>query len=276
MKGREPVRLPPIRKEYLWGTEDWMLSDLHEQLKQPIPLLIKIITAREALSIQVHPPDDFAEKEEKKSGKTEMWYILECDPGACLYYGLKHKISPEEFLKRIRNKTIPEVCHKVPVKTGDVFYIPAGLLHAVGKGITLAEIQQNSDITYRVFDYDREDGRGEKRPLHIEKAAVVAGFLPPLQGHRPMGMPVEGEGHIRTLLVQCPYFKVCLYEIKKELKGICEDDFQSILILDGEGTLVWEGGMLPIQKRDSLFLPQGMGWYEIRGGVRLLLSERGY
>lgn len=116
-----------------------------------------------------------------------MWYVLDCEPGAYLYYGLKHKISEDEFRKRIQNQTILEVCRKMPVKKGDVFYIPAGLLHAIGAGITVAEIQQSSDVTYRVYDYNRENANHEKRPLHIEKAALVAGFMPPLAGHRPMG-----------------------------------------------------------------------------------------
>ena len=136
----EPAVLRPIRKEYIWGTEDWMLSWLHEGL-EACPLLIKIIRAREALSVQVHPDNAFAREAEHKSGKTEMWYVLDCEPGAYLYYGLKHRITEEEFRKRIRNQSILEVCRRVPVKKGDVFYIPAGVLHAIGAGITVAEIQ---------------------------------------------------------------------------------------------------------------------------------------
>lgn len=118
-----------------------------------------------------------------------MWYVLDCEPGAYLYYGLKHKISEDEFRKRIQNQTILEVCRKMPVKKGDVFYIPAGLLHAIGAGITVAEIQQSSDVTYRVYDYNRENANHEKRPLHIEKAALVAGFMPPLGRTPSHGSP---------------------------------------------------------------------------------------
>lgn len=213
-----PVKLTPVTKEYIWGREDWMLSWLHEGMEE-VPLLIKIIHAREALSVQVHPGDDFAQKTEQKSGKTEMWYVLDCEPGAYLYYGLKHRISEEEFRKRIRNQTILEVCRKVPVKRGDVFYIPSGLLHAIGAGITVAEIQQSSDLTYRVYDYNRENEAHEKRPLHIDQAAQVAGFMPPLAGHHPMGQRVQKNGYSRTLLVQCPYFVVQLYEIEKSCPG---------------------------------------------------------
>ena len=111
----QPQKLTPIRKEYIWGTEDWMLSWFNEGMEQ-VPLLIKIIKAREALSVQVHPGDEFAREEEHKNGKTEMWYVLDCEPGAYLYYGLKHKISEDEFRKRIKNQTILEVCRKIPVK----------------------------------------------------------------------------------------------------------------------------------------------------------------
>lgn len=264
-------KLEPIRKEYIWGTEDWVLSYLHEGYEE-VPLLIKIITAHDALSVQVHPGDAYARAEEGGSGKTEMWYVLDCEPGAYLYYGLKHKISANEFLKRIQNQTILEVCRKVPVKKGDVFYIPAGLLHAIGKGITVAEIQQSSNITYRVYDYNREDANHQKRPLHIEKAALVAGFMPPLQGHRPMGPRIQKNGYSRTLLVQCPYFVVQLYEIEEQMEREVTKDFQSILVLEGEGSLADAEGAYPLAAGDSLFLPKGTV-YRITGRLQILISE---
>ena len=267
----QPQKLTHIRKEYIWGTEDWMLSWFNEGMEQ-VPLLIKIIKAREALSVQVHPGDEFAREEEHKNGKTEMWYVLDCEPGAYLYYGLKHKISEDEFRKRIKNQTILEVCRKIPVKKGDVFYIPAGLLHAIGAGITVAEIQQSSDVTYRVYDYNREDANHEKRPLHIEKAALVAGFMPPLAGHRPMGSRIQKNGYSRTLLVQCPYFVVQLYEIEESLSCSTEKGFQSLLILEGEGELTHEAGTIRLQAGDSIYLPKETGAYEIKGKLQLLCS----
>ena len=272
MRETGPVKLESIRKEYIWGTEDWMLSWLHEGFED-VPLLIKIITAREALSVQVHPGDAYAREEEQSKGKTEMWYVLDAEPGAFLYYGLKHKISPNEFLKRIQNQSILEVCRKMPVKKGDVFYIPAGMIHAIGKGITVAEIQQSSNITYRVYDYNREDVNHQKRPLHIEKAAQVAGFMPPLQGHRPMGPRVQKNGYSRTLLVQCAYFVVQLYEIEVCLEGTLQDSFQSVLVLEVEGVLASDAGSLRLQAGDSLFLPQSMKNYRIEGKLQLLVSE---
>ena len=269
-----PKKLEPIRKEYIWGTEDWMLSWLHEGLED-CPLLIKIIRAREALSVQVHPGNEFAREREHKNGKTEMWYVLDCEPGAYLYYGLKHKISPEEFRKRIQNQTILEVCRKVPVRKGDVFYIPAGLLHAIGAGITVAEIQQSSDVTYRVYDYNRENAFHEKRELHIDKAALVAGFMPPLAGHHPMGPRLQKNGYSRTLLVQCPYFVVQLYKIETNLEGDTRKGFRSLLILEGEGVLTGGGRSLRLGAGMSIWLPEGMDFYRIEGKLKLLVSTAG-
>lgn len=272
MNGIKPTKLKSIRKEYIWGTEDWLLSYLHEGYED-VPLLIKKITARDALSVQVHPNDDYARENEGSSGKTEMWYILDCEPHAYLYYGLKHRISPNEFLKRIKNGTITEVCQKVSVKKGDVFYIPAGLVHAIGKGITLAEIQQSSNITYRVYDYQREDANHQRRELHIKQATEVAGFLPPLQGHRPMGLCVKKEGYQKTLLVQCPYFTVHLYEIDHKMQGNIRDDLAVLFVTEGEGILSTEQERLVLNADDCIFLPKSMGKYEIRGTMKLLISE---
>lgn len=251
-----------------------MLSWLHEGM-EACPLLIKIIRAREALSVQVHPDNAFAREAEHKSGKTEMWYVLDCEPGAYLYYGLKHRITEEEFRKRIRNQSILEICRRVPVKKGDVFYIPAGVLHAIGAGITVAEIQQSSDVTYRVYDYNRENARHEKRELHIDKAALVTGFMPPLAGHHPMGPRVQKNGYSRTLLVQCSYFVVQLYEIEENLEGNTRESFLSLLILEGEGTFTGGGKRFRLSAGMSLWLPRGMDSFRIEGHIRMLASAPG-
>lgn len=272
MRLLQPIKLKPIQKEYIWGTEDWMLSDLHEEIENT-PLLVKIITAKENLSVQVHPGNDYALENENSTGKTEMWYVMDCEPGAFLYYGLKHKISANEFKKRIKNDTILEVCQKVQVKKGDVFYIPAGLLHAIGKGIQVAEVQQNSNITYRVYDYHRKDSEQNFRQLHIRQAEEVTGFMPPLQGHRPMGQRIFKNGYYITLLVRCPYFQVSRLEVETVMKvGGC-DVHQSILVLGGNGKLLFEGGIMEMEEGDSIYLPKGTGAYEIHGKVQFLLSE---
>ena len=272
MRLLQPIKLRPIRKEYIWGTEDWMLSDLHEEVEHS-SLLVKIITARENLSVQVHPGNEYALEKENSSGKTEMWYVLDCEPEAFLYYGLKHKISGNEFLKRIKNDTILEVCQKVLVKKGDVFYIPAGMIHAIGKGIKVAEVQQNSNITYRVYDYHIQDNNHNFRPLHIKQAEAVAGFMPPLMGHRPMGARKWEEGYYKTLLVRCPYFQVERIEIEDIMKtDVCEKE-QSILVLEGKGRLICEDKELELQAGDSIYFSKGTAAYEIHGKLQLLLSK---
>ena len=272
MNGIRPVKLESIRKEYIWGTEEWLFSALHEECST-VPLLIKKITANEALSVQVHPNDEFAKAEEGCSGKTEMWYVLDCEPDAYLYYGLKHQISPNEFQKRIQNGTITEVCRKMPVKKGDVFYIPAGLVHAIGKGITVAEVQQSSNITYRIFDYLREDEKGQRRELHISKAAQVAGFRPPLQGHRPMGLCQKKEGYEKTLLVQCPYFIVNHYRVKTVMDSREGENALAVYVIEGKGTLSVENETMELNAGDCIFVPKEVKNYEIRGKLEILISE---
>lgn len=272
MNGIKPIKLRSIKKEYIWGTEEWKLSYLHEGFEQ-VPLLIKKIRAEQALSVQVHPDDKYAKENEGKNGKTEMWYVLDCEPGAYLYYGLKHRISPNEFLKRIHNGTITEVCQKVSVKKGDVFFIPAGLVHAIGAGITVAEIQQSSDITYRVYDYERKDAKNRPRQLHISQAAEVAGFLPPLQGHSPMGLPVKKDGYVKTLLVQCEHFAVYRYDIQEKMQGKVWERPQALLITEGSGSLCTEKECIQIQAEECIYLPEKLGDYEITGTMQILISE---
>ena len=268
----QPMKLEAIEKQYIWGTEKWMLSDLHEGVENS-PLLVKLITAKDNLSVQVHPGNEYAKENEGSTGKTEMWYVLDCEPGAYLYYGLKHKISANEFIKRIKNDTILEVCQKVPVKKGDVFYIPAGLLHAIGKGIRVAEVQQNSNITYRVYDYRRRDVNHNFRPLHIKQAEDVTGFMPPLQGHRPMGQRSLKNGYYKQLLVRCPYFQVSRIEIESGMKKSACDFHQSLLILEGKGMLLYEDKIMEIKEGDSIYIPKGGETYEVSGNVQFLLSE---
>lgn len=272
MKENKPLKLSPILKNYIWGTEQWMLSDLHEEVEHT-PLLVKIITAKDHLSIQVHPGNEYAREKEQGIGKTEMWYVLDCKPDAYLYYGLKHKISAEEFIKRIKNDSILEVCQKIKVKRGDVFYIPAGMLHGIGKGITVAEVQQNSNITYRVYDYHRVDESHNYRPLHIKQAEEVTGFMPPLQGHRPMGKRIAENGNYKTLLVRCPFFQVKHIEVGKLWKRNTLGRNQSILVLEGKGVLIYQDREIEIKEGDSIYMPKEAGNYEVSGKVQFLLSE---
>ena len=230
------------------------------------PILIKFIDANDALSIQVHPDNEYALKNENQYGKTEMWYVMDCKEGAYLYYGFKEEISKEEFEKRIEEDTLLEVLNKVYVQKGDVFFIEAGTIHAIGKDIVIAEIQQNSNVTYRVYDYGRVGKDGKKRELHIKKAVEVTERTPILRGK-------NSYPHI----AKCDYFtvdKISLDgKIRKELRGfVGTDSFLSILILDGEGVIQCQDETLHYKKGDSFFLEANSQEYTICGTVEALLT----
>lgn len=227
------------------------------------PILIKLIDAKDNLSIQVHPNDEYALRVEKEYGKTEMWYIVDCDDGAYLYYGLNRTISKEEFADRIRNNTLLEVLNKVPVHKGDVFFIPSGTIHAICSGILICEVQQNSNTTYRVYDYDRRGKDGKPRELHIEKAIEVSNLSP-----SPAQKEVED-----NLLASCKYFTVkkvdCSGTVEIPVDGGC---FRSLVITSGSGTLSVNGSTLPLRKGDSIFVPAQDGTISLTGDFEGILS----
>lgn len=236
------------------------------------PILIKLIDAKDNLSVQVHPDNDYAQRVEGEYGKTEMWYIVDCDPGAALLYGFEHEISKEEFARRIADNTLLEVTHSVPVKKGDVFFIAAGTLHAIGKGILIAEIQQNSNTTYRIYDYGRVGNDGKPRALHVDKALDVTNLAPAKS--YPQTAPKAHDGYTATKLAQCDYFDVSRLDIA-ESAVLCagEESFHSLLFLSGNGTISYAGGALEFKKGDSFFVPAGMGKYEISGVCELIFTK---
>ncbi len=238
------------------------------------PILIKLIDAKDNLSVQVHPSNDYAMRVEGEYGKTEMWYIVDCEEGAELLYGFKHEISSEEFAERIANNTLLEVTNNVPVHKGDVFFIEAGTLHAIGKGILIAEIQQNSNTTYRIYDYGRVGADGKPRPLHVEKACEVTELVPPKYPTTAQGTPEQLDGSTKTLLRSCEYFNVN----KLELDGTValEADtksFNSILVLDGNCTITVNGESITAAKGDSVFVDAGTGSYTVSGKGELILTD---
>lgn len=238
------------------------------------PMLIKLIDAENDLSVQVHPDNDYAMRVEGEYGKTEMWYVVDCKEGASLLYGFQHDISKEEFASRIQNNTLLEVTNRVPVHKGDVFFIESGTLHAIGKGILIAEIQQNSNTTYRIYDYGRLGADGKPRQLHVEKALDVTCLTPPTRDCKPQGSPEQKEGYTSTLLAACDYFTV--YHLALQTgAGLCADQesFHSLLVLDGSLKLEAPGGSLELQKGDSVFLPAGLGAYRLSGSGEVILSR---
>lgn len=224
------------------------------------PILIKLIDAKDDLSVQVHPNDEYALKVEGEYGKTEMWYIVDCEEGAALYYGFKEEISKEEFRKKIADNTITDVLNRVPVKKGDVFFIPSGTIHAIGKGILIAEIQQNSNTTYRVCDYGRLGADGKPRPLHIDKAVEVTNLTP----------PPKTEGLTAGTLAECEYFKVRLFnsDEKKEIE-VDNSSFTSLLCLEGE--VSFDG--VTLVKGDCAFIPANRGKIVFEGSATLIESR---
>ena len=226
------------------------------------PILAKFIDAKGDLSIQVHPSNDYALAHEHQFGKTEMWYVLDCEPGATLYYGFQHQISREEFQQRIQDNTLTEVLNAVPVEKGDLFFIPAGTLHAIRKGIVVAEIQQNSNVTYRIYDYGRVGADGKPRQLHIQQALEVTQRTPPQPDP-------DFHGH----LAQCPYFTVDVMEGRFTL-DCGPESFVSVLVLEGTGIL-WEGDeSMSLRKGESLFIPAGAGQCRLEGdGLKCLVTR---
>lgn len=237
------------------------------------PVLIKLIDARDNLSIQVHPDDAYARAHGERFGKTEMWYIVDCEPGAALYYGFDHSISQEEFKQRIESNTLPEVLNRVPVHPGDVFMIRAGTLHAIGAGILIAEIQQSSNLTYRVYDYGRIDKDGKPRQLHIQQALDVTRRERPEGGSKPEGETEQHPHYERTLLKSCDIFTVRHMNIREVQLDADQSSFHSLLCLDGDAIILQRGKpLLAFQKGDSVFIPAGMGDYVVKGDCRLLLT----
>lgn len=226
---------------------------------EQFPVLTKFIDARNDLSIQVHPFNEYALKNEHQYGKTEMWYVLDCEPNAFLYYGFDHEISKKEFAERIKNNTLTEVLNAVPVHKGDCFFIPSGTLHAIGKGIVVAEVQQNSNVTYRVYDYGRVGADGKPRALHVEKALDVTLCTPPVKHD-------FGEH-----LAQCEYFTVDARN--GAFEGVADEkSFVSLLITDGEGTLTSGGETVAVKKGESYFLPAASGPYAVTGTCQTLVT----
>lgn len=236
------------------------------------PLLIKFIDAKSDLSVQVHPDDTYAALHENSYGKTEAWYILDCEPGAELVYGFKEKIDRETFRRSIEDNSFLDLVNKVKVKKGDVFFISAGTLHAIGGGILLAEVQQSCNTTYRVYDYGRLVN-GNPRELHIEKALDVTETVPPVHAGEASGKPVTDGDAVLCDLCECDFFKMTSFECsgKYEL-FVGSESFLSVLVLDGSAKISAGDTEITVQKGDSIFIPADCGKILFEGEFKALLS----
>lgn len=238
------------------------------------PLLVKLIDATDKLSIQVHPEDAYAMPYENDYGKNEMWYILDACEGAFVYLGFEKDTSREEVLRRIEDGTLADILHKIPVKKGDSVFVPAGQIHAIGAGVMILEIQQSSNATYRLYDYNRKDKDGQLRPLHLEKAFANISLKANTQKGKPLGTWQTGKGYEKQLLEQCKYFSVWAYRVQEQVELVMDDSsFWSVVIVSGDGVLETEKETMRFVAGDSLFLPAGRRAVKITGKCHFVLSH---
>jgi mannose-6-phosphate isomerase len=237
------------------------------------PLLVKLIDANQKLSVQVHPDDAYALLHEREFGKHEIWYILAAQPGAQIIYGLTPGTTKEEFTRCVGAGQIEACLHYQAVAVGDVIDIPPGMVHALGAGLILIEIQQNSNATYRVFDYNRMDVAGKLRPLHVKKALDVIDFSAVKAEQQPNEPVNLSPGVTRTTLAKNFHFQVDLYQIKDEIQEIAAGErFFIYTILDGLGKIIWNEAEISVKQGDSLLIPAALGKYRFNGHLSVLKS----
>lgn len=241
----------------------------YERFGDEFPLLIKFIDARQDLSIQVHPTDEIAKRQGKERGKTEMWYIMDSDKDAKLYSGLKKQITPEQYKAMVEDDTITDALAQYEVKEDDCFFLPAGRIHAIGTGCFLAEIQQTSDVTYRIYDFKRKDKDGNYRQLHTKEAAECINYTVE-DDYRTHYEHKKNEG---VTLVECPYFTTAVYDLDEPMTlDYSELDSFIILIgLKGEGTITDnEGNTVTISAGESILVPATTDTLKVEGTIKML------
>ena len=264
-KGWTLNKLVETLKDKLVGKENY------ERFGNEFPLLVKFIDAREQLSIQVHPTDEQAQAQGLGRGKTEMWYVMESDADASLRSGLKQQITPEQYKEMVENDTITEALSEYPVKEGDVFFLPAGRIHSIGAGCFLAEIQETSDVTYRIYDFKRKDNEGNYRELHTKEAAECIDYTVypdyRTQYEARQNEPVE--------LVSCPYFTTSVYDLTEPMT-LDYSDLDSFVIfvgLKGEGEITdAEGNTISFRAGESVLLPATTTVVKVSGTIKFLES----
>ncbi len=303
------IRLLPVLKDYIWGgkklgalfgrdnggkkmSESWEASVHPDGLSlcegggtfadwlqahagavdgagSRFPVLIKYIDAAQNLSVQVHPDDAFARREENDNGKTEMWYVVQADEGAGIYCGFRRDTQKEEFLRRVADGTVEELLNFIPVQAGDCYLIKAGTVHAIGAGCVICEVQQSSNVTYRVYDYGRVGADGKPRALHVEKAVKVINFSA-FQDETGVGAPQPAAyGSVRRL-TSCKYFSCRELSLNGTFEGKNEQSFTVLNVLSGTGTADGK----PFCAGDCLFVPRGEA-YTLSGEAKIIVTEKG-
>ncbi len=292
------LKFKPLVKQMLWGSESWEISGVennetvaigdgrslnqlvremkgelvgeanYQRFGNEFPLLIKFIDAKQDLSIQVHPTDEIAHRQGKPRGKTEMWYVMDSAPEAKLYNGLKKQITPEQYKQMVADDTICDALAQYSVKEGDCFFIPAGRIHAIGAGCYLAEIQQTSDVTYRIYDFKRKDKDGNYRQLHTQEASESINYTV-LKDYRTQYTPQKNESQ---LLVECPYFNTAVYDLTEGMTiDYSElDSFVILIGLKGEGKLMIDGEKTDFKAGETILVPASVQEVRTDGTIKFL------
>ncbi|MVX36539.1 type I phosphomannose isomerase catalytic subunit [Myroides sp. LoEW2-1] len=246
--------------------EELLGSYIYNRFGKQFPLLFKFLDAKEDLSIQLHPNDELAMKRHQSLGKTEMWYVMQADPGARVVVDFKDGVHQEDYMKHLENKTLPSILNEILVEKGDVFFIETGTVHAIGGGVLLAEIQQTSDITYRVYDWDRVDAEGNSRELHVDLAKDAINYEP-----KQVEFVYEKKENVANSIVECPYFSVNyiplkeVYHLKKAI-----DRFHFYVCTEGDCTFVINQDKYEFSKGDSILIPAAIAEFSIEGKATLL------
>lgn len=248
-----------------------------EEVRKELPILVKFIDAKNDLSVQVHPDDDYARLHEKQNGKNEMWYVMDAEENASLIFGFAHPVTKEILQSALETDSLDKHLQKVKVKKGDVFYVPAGTVHGIGAGTLVAEIQESSNVTYRVYDYNRLDKDGNKRQLHFDKAIEIMDMgVAPDVNQKPR-MVHYYPGHSKEILCRCKYFIVEKIQVKTGFSfSVLDSSFQVLLCLEGDGQIeAADGYKRPVrfQKGECIFLPAGIGRCFILGSAVLLKTR---
>ncbi len=300
-----PLKFKPITKKMLWGYEHWLVSlrptemsivsngkfanqsfyevvslDSQKYLGtelckgETFPLLIKIIDARDKLSVQVHPTDAYAKQNETEQyGKNEIWYVLDAPKNAELMIGIKDGVSKEEFSQAVKDGDPSELINKLKVEKGSVINIPAGLLHSISENIKILEVQQNCDITYRVFDFNRVDANGNARTLHIDKALDVIDFSGQIKKQLSCGVEVSSENLIRIVHAANVYFALVEYRLSGEIVEVQSPErFSTFVCVSGTCKFICEDTVTEISAGESVFIPAAIGAYKIFGEATLMKS----
>ncbi len=234
------------------------------------PILVKLIDSKDNLSIQVHPNDEYAMRVEGEYGKTEMWYIVDAKKGGGVYCGFKEPISKEQLAKALAEGKITDYLNFIEIKKGDCLFIPAGTVHAICGGILLCEVQQNSSITYRLYDYDRVDGNCNKRQLHIDKAIEVTDTSKVVKANENS----ENIDENTLMLASCKYFTASEITCNEEYTfEVDEDSFVSLTVVDGSGAIMANGSCITLDLGNTVFLPAGLGKVDIYGNLKAISAR---